>query len=322
MTDLIQSNAIYLVYIGGMFGILLLLNAIGQIRQTSTTDVSVRTKRLKMLSQGMSNEEVMSVLLQSPGGSPWAKLPIFGAIPAKMQQAGLQMKPARLLLICCGVSLATFAIGTFILGPLLAFAPAVGLGLVLPLGVIEHVRQKRIAAFAAQLPEALELMSRGLSVGHPLNVSIGNVAKTMPDPIGTEFGLLADQIAYGEDLPEAFQDLARRIDQEDMHYLAASVSIQHGTGGNLGAMLATLARVIRARYGLRRKVKAISSEGRASAKILSVLPIVMYATTSITSPDYYAGVSAEPLFLYMAIAVVGLIRANALILRKLVNFRI
>ena len=322
MIAFLQANTLYFVYIGCALGVLLLFDALRQVRLSRKADLSERTKRLKMLSQERPTDDILSALRRPLDRQRWAQIPVLGALPSKMQQAGLKMRPVQFFLLCCGLSIVAFVIFSLTLGLLAAAAVSLALGVALPLVAIEHIRKKRVAAFAAQLPEALELMSRGLSVGHPLNVSIGNVAKTMADPIGTEFGQLADQIAYGEALPDAFQELARRIDQEDMHYLAASVSIQHGTGGNLGAMLGTLAKVIRARYGLRRKIKAISSEGRASAKLLSVLPIGMYVATSITSPEYYAGVSAEPMYTYMAIAVVGLMGANTLILRKLVNFRI
>jgi tight adherence protein B len=148
------------------------------------------------------------------------------------------------------------------------------------------------------------------------------VAQEMSDPIGSEFGIIFDQINYGDELPEAFQDFAERVDLEDIHYLSASIGIQHGTGSDLAHVVELLAKVVRSRLMMRRKVRAISAEGRASAAFLSCLPVLMFVFTSISAPTYYAGVYDDPFFPPMATAVVLLTVANALILRKLVNFHV
>jgi tight adherence protein B len=130
----------------------------------------------------------------------------------------------------------------------------------------------------AQLPDALDLMARGLKVGHPLNVTVASVATEMSDPIGSEFGLLVDQVSFGTEIADAFADLADRTDLEDTRSLAVSVGIQHGTGGNLARVLNVLAKVIRDRATMRRKITAISAEGRLSAFILSVLPFGIFGS--------------------------------------------
>jgi tight adherence protein B len=144
----------------------------------------------------------------------------------------------------------------------------------------------------------------------------------MPDPIGSEFGIIFDQVSYGDDLVTAVQEFAERIDTEDAHYLAASIAIQHGTGGDLARVVELLAKVIRGRIAMRRRIKAISSEGRLSAWVLSALPLVIYGATSVSSPTYYSGVADAPLYVPMMSTIAFLVVANALILRKLVNFRI
>ena len=122
-----------------------------------------------------------------------------------------------------------------------------------------------------QLPDALDLMARGLKVGHPLNTTIRSVANEMPDPIASEFGVVMDQIAYGDDLPDAFAEMADRIDLEDVRYLSVSIGIQHGSGGDLASILMTLSRVIRNRLSMRKRIKAISSEG--SSAMACSLPV-------------------------------------------------
>ena len=165
-------------------------------------------------------------------------------------------------------------------------------------------------------------MARGLKVGHPIAVTIGNVASDMPDPIGTEFGIVFDQVNYGDDLTDAMQEFAERVDLEDVNYLSASIGIQNGTGGDLASVVQTLADVIRGRIKLRRKIRAVSSEGRLTAWFLSALPIIIFGYTTASTPSYYGDVSQDPLFMPMAATVILLTIANFLVLRKLINFRI
>lgn len=322
MNQFVALDPIYFIYVGGCIGVLLLIKGLRQSIRGGNVDTRAKTKRFKMLSKGMSAEDILGTLRRPMSTSRWHRIPVFGTVPARMQQAGFTMKPMPFLAICFSLCFVIFLFGRISMGTLPAFGAAITAGFVIPMSVINIVRRKRVDAFALQLPDALDQMKRGLSVGHPLNVTISNVARNMKDPIGTEFGLVADQIAYGEDLPRAFLDLADRMDQEDMHYLAASITIQYGSGGNLGYMFGTLAKVIRARFALRRRVKAISSEGRISAYILSALPFLMIGTTMITAPDYYAGVSGERSAMIMAIVVAVLMTGNALLLRRLVNFKV
>jgi tight adherence protein B len=148
------------------------------------------------------------------------------------------------------------------------------------------------------------------------------VAETMPDPIGTEFGIMVDQISYGDELVVAFRKLADRNPSEDFNYLAVSIAIQHGTGGNLGRILGVLAGVMRGRIMMRRKIKSMSAEGRISAWILSSLPFLMVGLNSIITPEYYGDVVNDPLFMPLALATLGLILLNGFVLFRLVNFRI
>ena len=144
----------------------------------------------------------------------------------------------------------------------------------------------------------------------------------MPDPIASEFGIVVDQVAYGDDLVEALQELTDRVDVEDVHYFAVSVGIQHGTGGDLAEILDTLSQVIRARTIMRTKIRAISSEARLSGIFLSCIPVFILAFMTISLPSYYGDVADDPLFVPMFVTTAVFIILNALVLRKLVRFRI
>ena len=150
-------------------------------------------------------------------------------------------------------------------------SPSCRLQRVLPLMVLRFLRKRRHKMFGLQLPEALELITRSLKAGHPVPVAIAMVAREMPDPIGTEFGVVADEVTYGSDLVSALQPMYGRVGHEDLPLFVTAVSIQSTSGGNLREILDGLAPYPRTRQ-VRRKVRAISTEGRMSAYILTAVP--------------------------------------------------
>ena len=143
--------------------------------------------------------------------------------------------------------------------------------------VLKFRRNRRHKIFGVQLPEALELITRSLKAGHPVPVAISMVSREMPDPIGTEFGVVADEVTYGSDLVSALHNLYERVGQEDLPLFVTAVSIQSSSGGNLREILDGLSATIRDRGKLKRKVRAISTEGRMSAYILTAVPCLLGA---------------------------------------------
>lgn len=317
-----QIELHYLLYVGAAVGFLITFEGLRQSLMGDTSAEVTRSKRIALLNERMALRQATLLKIEDQKKAWWNKIPVYGTLPGKMLQAGMTMKPSVFLGAMLGLTLALLFIYGALLGAKTGIIIAGLSGPVIPITVINIIRKKRVEKFSQQLPEALDLMMRGLRVGHPLNVTISNVAENMPDPIASEFRILSDQITYGDNLIDALNDLADRIDQEDMHYLAVSISIQHGTGGNLAAMLGTLARVIRGRFAMRRRIKALSAEGRITAVVLSSLPFLMYGATLMTAPDYYSSVQDDPLFLPIAAAIVIFVTANAITMRNLVNFRI
>jgi tight adherence protein B len=163
---------------------------------------------------------------------------------------------------------------------------------------------------------------RSLRAGHPVPIAVSMVAREMQDPIGTEFGLVADEITYGADLETAMRSLYSRVGQDDLPLFVTAIAIQGSTGGNLGEILQNLSGVIRQRFKMRRKVKALAAEGRASAMILSSLPILMFLVVQISAPDFYGSVwQYEITKTVLGIAICWMLVGN-LIMFKLVNFKI
>jgi tight adherence protein B len=182
--------------------------------------------------------------------------------------------------------------------------------------------KKRISLFEEQLPDALDLMVRSLRVGHPMNSAVGIVASEMMDPLGTEFGLIADEATYGMPITDALDRLATRVPVPDLRFLAIAMNIQSTSGGNLAEILEGLSLVIRARFKLFRKVRAITSEARWSGWFLSVFPIIALLLVQIVQPDYYDRVSDHPLFLPGAIVTFFLLIVNIIFMRLLVNIKV
>ncbi|MCE5972030.1 type II secretion system F family protein [Sinirhodobacter sp. WL0062] len=317
-----NQNLIYLIYLGIGLGVLLVFTAFTQLVSRRENRTEARSRRMKMVAEGRSAEERLQLLRPPPREGILARLPFIGGLPQYMRRAGLTMRPETFLTICVGIAVLVSTTLMQMLTPVLAIAAGIAVGIILPVGALQLKTSRQNRALMMQLPDALDMMARGLKIGHPLSTSIGSVARQMNDPIGTEFGIIYDQVSYGDDLPDAFHEFAERVDLEDAFYLAASIGIQHGTGGDLARVLEVLAKVIRGRITMRRKIKAISSEGRASAYFLSLVPVAMYGFTSITAPNYYGGIKDDPYYLPMMGIITVLVVLNGLVLRKLVDFRI
>lgn len=203
-----------------------------------------------------------------------------------------------------------------------ALLATLGGGLVLPYLALRILRSRRQKRFGAQFPDAIDIIVRSLRAGHPVPIAVNMVAREMPDPIGSEFGVVSDEITYGADLETAMRNLYARIGQEDLPLFVTAVAIQASTGGNLGEILDNLSAVIRQRFKMRRKVKALAAEGRASALILSSLPVMLFGVIQLVSPDFYGSVwHYDVTKLSLGIAV-GWMMVGNLIMYKMVNFKI
>jgi tight adherence protein B len=314
-----QINPEFLLMGGVFLGVILLMEGLRQLLSRRETTGEARSRRMQMIASGQGLTERLELLTPQRKASP---IPGWRELEALLSEAGMSVQPGLWLGgmgACC--LLISGVASQFVAAPAvfpLAFAVSFG-G---PILVLLGIRDARRARLVEQLPDALDLMARSLRSGYPLSASIRTVAESMQDPIATEFGIVVDQISYGDELVVAMRKLSDRVPTEDFRYLAASVAIQHGTGGNLGRVLTLLSQVIRGRGMMRRKIKAMSAEGRISALILSCIPFLMVGLNSIITPEYYGGVVDDPMFLPLAGVALGLIVTNALVMAKLVSFKI
>jgi tight adherence protein B len=182
--------------------------------------------------------------------------------------------------------------------------------------------KKRMDLMDEQLPDAVELMVRSLRVGHPFSSAVAIVAREVADPLGTEFGIIADESAYGRDVTESLKEFAERMDSQDLRFLAVAVTIQQTSGGNLAEILHGLAQVIRARFKLFRRVRAITAEAKWSGMFLSAFPIGALVMIQIVQPNYYDGVKETPVFIPAALVVGTFLVINVIFMKVMVNIKV
>jgi tight adherence protein B len=186
------------------------------------------------------------------------------------------------------------------------------------------IRRKRIARFSEQLPDAIDVIVRGVRSGYPFTVALSLVAKEMNDPIGTEFGMTSDEISFGSDIGSALDHLVQRVGHEDLLYLVMGLKIQMQTGGNLAEILSRLARLLRERAMLRLKVRAISAEGRLSAVFLTAMPFLLFGVITFLQPDFFFAASVRDHPITMPALILGLLMlaAGNVIIYRMVNFKV
>ncbi|MCC2112543.1 MAG: type II secretion system F family protein [Hyphomicrobiales bacterium] len=201
-----------------------------------------------------------------------------------------------------------------------AVATFVG-GIVVVPATLAFLRARRIKAFAVQFPDAIDIIVRSLRAGHPVPVAIALVAREMADPIGSEFGMVSDEITYGTDLETAMRNLMLRVGQEDLPLFVTSIAIQSSTGGNLSQILDNLSGIIRERFQVRRKIRALSSEGRSGAMILGVTPFATFMIINFMSPDFYGAVWGDPRLTYGLMGAGMWMFIGVMIMKKMINFR-
>ncbi len=173
-----------------------------------------------------------------------------------------------------------------------------------------------------QFPVALDVFVRGLRAGHPIAAALDLLTVEMPDPIGSQFGIVVDEVTYGADLRDALTAMADRWDLEDMRMFVVSLSVQNETGGNLAEILENLSQVIRERASMMLKVRALSSEGRMTAAMLTALPVVAFTLLFIGNPRFYLDVADDPAFLPGYVGLLILYAIGFFTIRRMVDLKV
>ncbi|MEN8656794.1 type II secretion system F family protein [Marivita sp.] len=282
-------------------------------------------RRLEMLDKGTKRDEVLAKLRKEMDQHMTSRgLPLYSILADRAQKAAIAFTPQQLIMVMIGVSVVAF-VGLTV-GTEAGLAVRVVMGLTMGVGGvffwISSKAKKRVSLIEEQLPDAVELMVRSLRVGHPFSSAISIVSKEIKDPLATEFGIIADEASYGRDIGDALKAMAERLDMQDLRFLAVAVSIQQQSGGNLAEILEGLAKVIRARFRLFRRVKAITAEAQWSGKFLSGFPVGALIVIQVTDPNYYDEVIDHPWFIPACFVVGAFLVANLIVMRALVNIKV
>jgi tight adherence protein B len=238
-------------------------------------------------------------------------------------RAGVVYNPRRWAVLVGGIALIAFCFALILSHkPLIALAAAIAAAAGLPLIYLKVMAGRRAKALGVQLPNALEVIVRSLEAGHPVPTAISLVGNEMPDPIGSEFGMAADEIAYGATLEQAVAHISERCRHPDIDLFAATIRLQERSGGNLTGLLKMNAHTIRERHKMRMKIHAASSEGRTSAMILTSAPFVVFGILEALRPEFYGNVIHERA---VQIGLAGLgawMFIGNLVMRRMIDMRI
>jgi tight adherence protein B len=261
-----------------------------------------RTLRRRLDSIGAdAQQDVASVLREkyltslTPTERWLEELPLMERLAQLSEQAGVpstgyKVAFSSLLL----AALAGLVCGGLLRNALLGVAAALVVGW-LPYLRLSMMRQRRMNLIEEQLPDAIDVIKRALRAGHPFNAAIKLVADDMEGPIAEEFGLMFTDLNYGSDVRRALLGLLNRVPSVTMMALVTSVLVQRETGGNLAEILDQIAKVVRGRFKLERKVRSLSAEGKLSAWVLAMVPVGLVGLMSISSPGYLPVLLTNPL---------------------------
>jgi tight adherence protein B len=191
-----------------------------------------------------------------------------------------------------------------------------------PAGYLYWLKIKRMAMFERQLPEALELVSRALRAGHAFSVGLKLVGEEAADPIGVEFRRVFDEVSMGVALPEALQNMTERLDCVDLRFFVTSVLVQRETGGNLAEIIDSLAGLIRRRFELQLRVKALSAEGRISGIVLFGLPLVLGLILYKINPEYMSLLFTDPIGQNLATIGSVLMIMGAIVMKRMIAIKV
>ena len=241
----------------------------------------------------------------------------------RLEQTGKDITLGKYAIVCLGI-LAIVAAGMMMKGaPLLL---SVLLGLFLGIGgphfVIGRMIKRRLNKFNSNFPDAIELMVRGLRSGLPITETLGIVAGEISGPVGAEFRMVSDKMKIGRTMEAALQDTADRLGTPEFQFFVITLAIQRETGGNLAETLSNLADVLRKRAQMKLKIRAMSSESKASAYIIGALPFTVFGLVWMINPRYMGGFFTDERLMVAGIGGMIWMGIGGLIMAKMINFEI
>ena len=241
----------------------------------------------------------------------------------RLEMTGKDITLGKYAMVCLGlVVLVTLALKMRGAPFLLSFLLGIFVGVGIPHFVIGKMIGRRVAKFNSNFPDAIELMVRGLRSGLPITETLGIVAGEIPGPVGVEFRMVADKMKIGRTMEAALQDTADRLGTPEFQFFVITLAIPRETGGNLAETLSNLADVLRKRAQMKLKIRAMSSESKASAYIVGSLPFVVFGLVWMINPHYMAPFFSDERLMIAGIGGMVWMGIGGGIMAKMVNFEI
>lgn len=310
-----------LIYFAVFVGVLIAADALLRVIRDTTAKRRFVNYRLGLIDKDEDRRVVYRQILKERGLDYGEKRSILQRINGYIAQSGLRFNGPRTIPIIIAIFLFCLVVGIVLgLPQVLAALAAMAGTIAICALIVVRARTKRVRKFLEQLPDALDVIVRSLSAGHPLPVAVSLVAREMPDPIGSEFGIMTDEMTYGADVDQATRNMATRVGAYELSLLAISLTVQRSAGGNLAEILSNLSDMIRKRTMMRAKIRAISVEGRMTSWFMLCFPFFLYGLIRLIRPDYFEPMwASDYVHVFLGVAAVLMI-TGMLILRKIVNF--
>lgn len=251
-------------------------------------------------------------------------LPRPDELRTRLKRTGLTLSLSQYAGLCGAAALLVLVALKFGAGApwlLSVFAAVVG-GVGLPHMIVGHLIARRVQAFLKLFPDAIDLMVRGLKSGLPINECLAAAGREVSAPVGSEFRTVVDEVRLGRTLDEALWRSVARLDIADYRFFVISLAVQKETGGNLAETLANLSEILRKRHQMKLKVKALASEGKASALILGSLPFVMTLLLTVLNYDYVSTLWTDPRAQMISLGGLVWMGIGAFVMAKMINFEI
>ncbi len=316
------------VVLGFLAVVLLLEGAFMLWSDTSSPEVKRIQRRLRVMTVGRHRKSDVTLLKQrllsaTPGVQHLlVRLPQIQELDRLLLQTGSTQTVAQLLSICLFTGISGVVLGLLLKWPLPLSVVVVVLLAVLPVLRLTWLRKRRVSKIGAQLPDALDMISRALRAGHAFPAALSMVGDQAQEPIASEFKATFDEINFGLSTQTALLNLATRVPIADLRYFVLAVVIQLETGGNLAELLAMLAELIRERFKLYGRIRVLAAEGKLSAYILTALPFFVGAMIQIVNPGYLVVLFTDPVGIRLVITAIVMMVLGCLVMWRIIDFRV
>jgi len=305
------------------FGVMaLVMNTSRHQRAIERRVISIRSPSGEAGSSGTQVEQLLKVDPESSFG--WLdevlqKYPISQILTARIVQADIKISVGKLLLVSIGLAVCGYAAAYLCVSIWIIQAAVACLFFYVPYGFISFKRSRRIAAFNARLPDAIDMMGRALRAGHSMTASINMVAEQSTEPVTSEFREVFKQQNFGFPLRDALMQMLDHVPSQDLRVLVTGILVQKETGGNLAEILDRTAAVIRERLRIQGDIRTHTAQGRITGWVLCMLPPIMLLAINIINPGYSNVLVDTPVGHMLIYVGLFLLTTGGLIIRQIIN---